>query len=114
MLPGIQLLAILFGLIMVYMTFLYYKRGNYGSNAFLFWIVIWGAFIFVSAFPNLVYGVMDLLSVQRTADFLVSGSIMVFSVVLFKLYVRNKELEAKIDIIVRKVAMDKAYRKRKK
>ncbi len=114
MLPGIQLLAILFGLIMVYMTFLYYKRGNYGSKAFLFWMFVWGIFIFVSAFPNLVYGIMDLLAIQRTADFLVSATIMVFSVVLFKLYVRNKELESKIDVVVRKVAMDKAYRKRRK
>lgn len=107
-------MAILFGLVMMYMTFLYYKRNNYGAHALLFWMALWGGFIFISSFPNLVYGLMDILAIQRTADFLVSGTLMIFSVVIFKLYVKSKVLEDKIDVVVRKVAMDKAYRKRVK
>ncbi len=112
MLVGIQFMAILFALVMVYMTFLYYKRGNYEVNAFLFWMFIWGSFLFFAMFPDLAYGVMEVLSIERTADFFVSGALGVLSVMLFRLYVRNKQLEEKIDIIVRKVALDKAYRKK--
>lgn len=112
MLYGIQLLGILFGLVMIYMTFLYFKRGNYGTGAFFFWIAIWGAFLVLATFPRFVYGIMDVLAIQRTADFFVVSALMVYSVVIFKLYVRNKELQAKIEKVVRKVAFDKAYRKR--
>ena len=112
MVYGIQLLAILFGLIMIYMTFLYFKRGNYGTIPFLFWIAIWLAFLVLAAFPRFVYGVMDALAIQRTADFFVVSALLVYSVVIFKLYVRNKELQAKIEKVVRRVAFDKAYRKR--
>ena len=111
MLYGIQLLAILFGLIMIYMTFLYFKRGNYGSVPFFFWLTIWLAFLVLATFPNFVYGIMDALSIQRTADFFVISALLVYSVVIFKLYVRNKELQAKIEKVVKKVAFDKAYRK---
>ncbi|MFW6231237.1 MAG: DUF2304 domain-containing protein [Nanoarchaeota archaeon] len=113
MLPGIQLLGILFGLVMVYMTFLYYKRKNYGTAAFIFWMGIWTAFLVLAIFPTFVYGVMGLLDIQRTADFFVIGALLLYSVVIFKLYVRNKQLEDKVEKIVRKVALDKAYRRKK-
>lgn len=114
MLYGIQLLAVLFGLVMLYLTFLYFKRSNYGTTAFIFWVLVWASFLVISMFPTTVYGIMDALSIQRTADFFVISALMIYSVVIFKLYVRNKELQAKIEKVVKKVAFDKAYRGRSK
>lgn len=114
MLYGIQLIAILFGLIMIYMTFLYYKRNNYTLAAFLFWMAIWIAFLVFAAFPESVYGIMQVLAIERTADFFTVSALGVFAVVIFKLYVRNKELQDKIEKVVRKVAFDKAYRQTKR
>jgi hypothetical protein len=111
MLYGIQLLAILFGLIMIYMTFLYYKRDNYNLTAFAFWFIIWIAFIVFATVPEVIYGLMNILAIERTADFFVISALGVLSVVIFKLYVKNKQLDDKIEKVVRKVAFDKVYRR---
>jgi hypothetical protein len=110
MLAGIQLIGIIFSLFMIYLTFLYFKRDDYGKMGFFFWMLIWLGFLTLVAFPKSVYNIMELLSIERTADFVVSGALLVFSVVIFKLYVSNKKLQYKIDSVVRKVALDKAYR----
>lgn len=114
MLPGIQLLGILFALVMVYFTFLYYKRGSYGTRAFVFWMVLWGGFLFLASFPRLVYGFMDVLAIERTADFFVIIALLIFSVIIFNLYVRQKQFEEKLEKVVRKVAFDRAYREKQK
>lgn len=111
MLLGVQLLGILFSLFMVYLTFLYFKRGDYGKLAFAVWMCIWVGFLFLVSFPSTIYSLMDVLSIERTADFMISGFLIIFSVLIFKLYVSNKRIEKKMESIVRKVAFDKAYRR---
>ncbi len=110
MLAGIQLIGIVFSLFMIYLTFLYFKREDYGKTGFFFWMFIWLGFLVLVTFPKSVYNIMQLLSIERTADFIVAGALLVYSVVIFKLYVNNKKLQRKIEVIVRKVALDKAYR----
>lgn len=110
MLAGIQLIGIVFSLFMIYLTFLYFKRDDYGKLGFFFWMMVWLGFLLLVTFPKSVYNIMELLSIERTADFVVSGALLLYSVVIFKLYVSNKKLQRKIDSVVRKVALDKAYR----
>ena len=86
MIFGVQILILLFGLVMIYFTFLYYKRANYEKFGLVFWMLIWIGFIFLGMFPQTVYGVMEALSIERTADFFYAGGILLFSVVLFYLY----------------------------
>jgi hypothetical protein len=112
MLLGIQLIGILFSLVMIYFTFLYFKRCDYGKFAFFVWMIIWCSFLVLVTIPKLVYNVMNLLSIERTADFFVSGALLVFSVIIFKLYISNKKLQKKMEIVVRKIAADKSYRKK--
>lgn len=108
MLFGVQIIILLFGLIMIYFTFLYYKRANYDKFGLVFWLLVWLGFLFLGMFPQTVYGIMQALAIERTADFFYAGGILLFSVVLFHLYNITKKNQKQLEILVRKIALKEA------
>lgn len=105
MIFGIQIIGILFGLIMVYFTFLYYKRKEYEKYSFFIWIFIWLFFLFIVMVPEVLYAVMEILKVERTVDFFVIGGFFIFSIIVFYLFVITKRTERKVENLVRNFAL---------
>ena len=105
MILGVQLIGILFALIMIYFTFLYFKRKQYGTRGFVVWLIIWLGFLVLVTFPQSVYGIMEALHIERTVDFFVIGGFLVFSVILFHLYILTKEMQHKLEELVRNIAI---------
>ena len=114
MMFGVQIIGLLFGLVMIYLTFLYYKRANYDKRGLIFWFLIWIGFIFLAVFPQTVYGVMELLRIERTADFFYVSGFLLFSVVLFYVYNITKKNQKQLESVVRKIAFKKVERGRRK
>jgi hypothetical protein len=114
MLAGIQLLGIVFSLIMIYLAYIYYKRKNYGIKSFLIWLGVWAGALFLMSFPKTFYGIMEVLQIDRTADFIVLLGFTFFSVIIFYLYTLVKKNNYKIEQLVRQLAMDELEKKGKK
>ncbi len=108
MIVGIQILILLFCLVMIYFTFLYYKRSNYDKTGFVFWLLVWFGFLILGVFPQTVYGVMEALAIERTADFVYAGGMALFSIVLFYLYNITKKNQKQLEVLVRKLAHKEA------
>ncbi|MBI5398593.1 DUF2304 domain-containing protein [Candidatus Woesearchaeota archaeon] len=102
---GLQIIGIVFGLTMSYLTFVYYKRRDYDIEALFVWLAIWIGFIILAAFPSTVYGIMQELQIQRTVDFFVISGFLIFSVLLFKSYGLSKKNQKQIEALVRKLAL---------
>lgn len=111
MLAGIQLLGIIFSLFMIYLAYVYYKRKNYGLRSFLIWLCVWLAALFLVSLPKTVYGVMQLLQIERTADFIVIMGFAFFSVITFYIYTIVKKNNYKIEQLVRQLAINEAEKK---
>ncbi len=107
MIPGVQILGILFGLIMIYLTFLSFRKKDYDVKDFSLWILVWLFFLFITIFPKVVYGIMESLEIQRTVDFFVIGGFMFFTIIIFYLYKSVRKTEKRVETIVRKVALKK-------
>ena len=105
MIIALQLIGILFALIMIYLTFLYFKRGEYDVRGFITWLIIWMGFMVLAAFPSAVYGIMSELQIQRTVDFFVIGGFLVFSVLLFRTYAITKSNQKQVEKLVRNFAL---------
>jgi len=105
MIYGLQIIGILFALVMCYFTFLYFKRRDYDIFSFLFWIVVWLAFLLMVAFPSVVYSIMETLKIERTVDFFVIAGFLFFAVIIFHLYGIVKRWQKKSEEIVRKLAI---------
>jgi hypothetical protein len=114
MLFGVQILILLFGLVMIYFTFLYYKRANYDKMGLIVWFLVWLGFIFLGVFPQTVYGVMQLLAIERTADFFYAGGMLFFAVLMFYLYNITKKSQKQLETLVREIAFKRAETKEKK
>jgi|WetSurMetagenome_2_1015567.scaffolds.fasta_scaffold626621_2 hypothetical protein len=111
MLAGIQLLGIIFSLFMIYLAYVYYKRKNYGLRSFVIWLCVWLAALFLVSLPKTVYGVMQLLQIERTADFIVIMGFAFFSVIIFYIYTTVKKNNYKIEQLVRQLAINEQEQK---
>ncbi|RMF06658.1 DUF2304 domain-containing protein [Candidatus Woesearchaeota archaeon] len=114
MIIGLQIVGMLFALVMVYLTFLHFKRGDYLTGDFVLWNVIWFSFLFIVLFPKTVYGVMETLRIERTVDFFVIGGFFVFALVIFHLYITNKRTERKVEELARSFALKNAQAPKKR
>ena len=111
MILGLQIIGILFGLIMLYLTFLYFKRKDYTIPGFVFWTIIWIGFMILVIVPTTIYGLMESLQIERTVDFFVIAGFLFFSVVIFHVYDITKRTQKKVEELVRKIAIDKELKK---
>lgn len=105
MVLGIQVIGVVFTLLMLYLTFLYYKKNNYTRTAFLFWIAVWISSLFLVIF----YEQFTILSIQlkfaRTTDLYMAMAIMFFGAITFLNYANVKRSERKVEELVRSMAM---------
>lgn len=114
MIFGVQIIGLLFGLVMIYLTFLYYKRANYDKQGLVFWFLVWLGFIFLAMFPSTIYGIMELLKIERTADFFYISGFLLFSAVLFYVYNITKKNQKQLETVVRKIAFKNVNRGKRK
>jgi len=111
MILGFQIIGTLFALVMAYFTFLYYKRAKYDTTGLVFWLAVWCGFLVLTLFPATFYGIMQTLDIQRTADFIYAGFMLVFSVVLFYMYTVTRTTQKRMEMLVRKVAIQHKKKK---
>ncbi|MBI2546159.1 DUF2304 domain-containing protein [Candidatus Woesearchaeota archaeon] len=106
-LAGIQILGLLFGVFMIYLTFLNYKRRQFTIKEQIFWIVFWLALMFVALFPNsLDVLVKDILNLSRPLDFFIISGFLFLIGAVFYTYTIVRRLQKKMEDIVRQVALD--------
>lgn len=105
---GIQLVGVIFGIILIYLTFLNNKRNELSDAEGIFWYIVWLGLIFVSLFPQMLnFIVKDILNVSRTLDFLIIiGFLLIFGV-LFYVFMITKRTQNKVEKLVRNIALEK-------
>ena len=114
MIPGVQLIGIVFSICMIYLTYVYYKRNNYSLRSMLLWLLVWIGVLVLISVPQSVYGIMQALQIERTADFFVVAGFTFFSVIIFYLYMLVKKSNQKIEELVRVVAFQREDSRKKK
>jgi len=114
MFVGIQLLGLLFIIMMVYFTYLNFKRRNYGSHSFIFWPLIWLVAGLIISFPNILYRFMHALNIERTHDFFYIGAFIILFIVVFNMYVTIKKTHAKVEKLIRVDALKNPIKPSKK
>ena len=114
MLAGVQILGILFALSMIYITYVYYKRKNYNLRSLVLWLAVWTGTLVLISVPQTVYGVMQALQIERTADFFVVAGFAFFSVIIFYMYIILKKTNQKLEDLVRQTSFYEADKTNKK
>jgi len=107
MVLGVQILGLLFGLFMIYYSFLHFKRKEFTLKEFIFWVFLWILFIYISLFPDSLDFIVSRLSLSRTMDFFIISGFMVLIALFFYTYTLVRSNQKKIEFIVRKIAKGK-------
>lgn len=114
MISGVQIVAVVFLVLMMYFTYVNYKRKNYGFQSLILWMAVWIAAVVLVSFPTTIYGIMETLQIQRTADFFTLVGFAFIMVLIFYMYSVVKSSSYKVEQLVREMAIENANRKERK
>lgn len=106
MLIGVQILALIFALFMMYWAFLYYKKKELTLAENLFWQFVWLIFIFLTLFPKSLNFIITTFNITRVMDLAMIIAFMILTVLGFSNYIRQKEVEKKIERLVKEIALN--------
>jgi len=107
---GIQIISIVFGLFMIYLTFLHFKRREFRIIEFGFWSFFWIVLMFLALFPNsLDFLVKDLLQLTRPLDFFIIIGFLFLTFLGFSSYTKIKRNNKRIENIIRKIAVERKF-----
>jgi hypothetical protein len=105
---GVQIIAILFAIFMLYVAFLHLKQKNINRKEYTLWMFIWLSFIFFTLFPQVLTPVLKELFIFRAMDLLMIIAFMILTYLGFKNHIGVKNLERQIEIIIRQKATKNA------
>jgi len=104
---GIQIIGILFGLFMIYYTFLNYKRKEFTLKEFSLWSVFWILFMFIAAFPYYLDPIVKTFGFLRALDLLVICGFLFLSTAIFYTYTVVRKNQKQMEKLVREIAIKK-------
>lgn len=107
MVLGIQIAGFLFGLFMIYYSFLNYKRKEFTIKEFSFWFLLWAIFILIALFPFVLDPIIKPLGFFRALDFLVMSGFLFLIAAIFYTYTITRKNQKYLEIIVREISMKK-------
>lgn len=105
MVLGIQIAGFLFGLFMVYYSFLNYKRKEFTAKEFGFWILVWMIFLIITLFPFVLDPIVKVGGFFRTLDVLIISAFLFIIISIFYTYTITRKNQKQVELIVREIAM---------
>lgn len=107
MVLGIQIAGSLFGIFMVYYSFLNYKRKEFTLKEFGFWVFLWTLFVIAALFPFLLDPIVKKIGFLRALDLLTISGFLFLTAAVFYTYTLTRKNQKKLEAIVREMAMKK-------
>jgi hypothetical protein len=107
MIIGLQIIAILFALSMIYFALHSYKRGELGGMEIASWLLVWVIVIVVVVFPEFLRTFASRFLVTRVFDLMVVGGFILVIGMVASAYIRTKRLEKKFEDLMRREALRK-------
>jgi|SRR3989338_5566250 len=104
---GIQVFGGLFGLFIVYFTFVLYKRKDLTFNEFGFWALFGVLFGVISLFPRLLDPVVATLSIGRKMDLFIILGFMFLILTVFYVYHVTRRNQKQLEELVTNIALKK-------
>lgn len=105
MIIGIQIIAILFALVMAYLSYTHYKRREFNAREILLWMLFWLGFIFITVFPHSLDFIVHTFQLTRVLDLVMIVGFMVLIALVFRNYVVMDKLAKKLEQLVRSDAL---------
>lgn len=101
----LQLILFGFALFMVYSLFLHWKKKNISNRVFVFWVVVFSLFVFITFFPKLTEPLLKELFIVRIMDLGMIGTFMILTFITIENNIKIKKMEERQEKIIRNLAI---------
>jgi hypothetical protein len=108
-----QIIGIVFGLVMMYLTFLHYKRNEFKVEVFLLWVILWLGFIVIVISPTILDFMVKGLRMGRRLDFFVIFGFLILTSIVYYNYLIVNSTRRRVEKIVRNIAIDNNHKRKK-
>lgn len=105
MILGLQVIALIFSLVMIYFAYLHYRRGEINGLEISLWLIAWVGAIFIALFPEIFRVFSSTIAISRAFDLAMIGGFILIVPIVYSSYVRTKRIEKKIEDLIRKDAL---------
>ena len=89
---------------MMYIIRIHKRKSGLKKIEVGFWYSIWGLFIIIALFPDLLLGLTGILNFARVFDLLIVVAFMILSLMSFSTYLSQRETNKKIEKLIRSSA----------
>ena len=107
MVLGVQIVGLLFGVCILYVSFLNYKKKEFTLNELGFWAIFAVGFGGVALFPGILDPIVESLSLGRTMDLFIILGFMFLVAAMFYTYRLMRRVQKSHEELVRKIALEK-------
>ncbi len=104
---GIQILGIICGLIMIFLTYYSLKKKEFTGFDFILWFLVWFGFTLAVIFPMTLKFFLQTFGVISVVQLFSILGIMFIFVVSFYLYKTVRKNKKQIEELVKKIALEK-------
>lgn len=105
MITGVQFVSIAFSLLMLYVTFLHFKKKELNISEAGFFFLVWSVAIVITIIPKSADFILSTFRIYRLLDLVTILGFMLVTVISFKNYLEIKDLKKKIEKITRTLAL---------
>lgn len=103
----IQALFVAFALYALGRTFARFRKGTVAALEWLLWSAFWMALGICVLDPGITQFFAGILGVGRGADAVFYVGLVALSYAVFRLYLRSRQLEQQLTVLVRRLALEK-------
>lgn len=114
MILGLQIIALIFALVMIYFAYLHYRRAEINGLEMSLWLISWIGAIFIVIFPEIFRIFAKTIAITRAFDLAVLGGFILLTPLIYISYIRTKKLEKKFEEYIRQNALNEIPSSRKK
>ncbi|PIZ52031.1 hypothetical protein COY27_01600 [Candidatus Woesearchaeota archaeon CG_4_10_14_0_2_um_filter_33_13] len=107
MVSTIQIVGILFGVFMLYVTYLKFRKNEFTVKEMIGWFLVWISFMLLTLFSYTLDYFIRKMSLSRPIDLLTVLGILFLIALSFYNYTNIKRLQLKMEDMVRKIALEK-------
>lgn len=101
----IQLAVCVFALAMGYLSYLGFRRRQFGIGGLLFWQMIWIGLVVVSLVPQPFRSLIQPLKVARLMDLVVIAGMLALGAITYRTYAVVQQLRRQLEESVRREAL---------
>lgn len=101
----LQLVLLAFAMFMLYSLFLHWKKKDISNNLFIFWLIVFGLFVFITSFPKILEPLLKELFIVRVMDLGMIGTFMILTYVTIENNIKIKKMEEQMEKLVRKISI---------